>query len=68
MVIPPLNVTGELAEVFVQIAPEAIVTRPVNIFVPVADVILSVPLVPPPNVVVPETVKLNPPTLSEPPS
>jgi len=64
-VIPPLKVTGELAEVFVQVAPAATVTKPVNNFVPVADVIFSAPLVPPPTVVVPDTVKLKAPTLSE---
>ena len=52
VVMPPLNVTGEFPELF-QVAPEATVTRPVNIFVPVAEEITKLPFVPPPTVVVP---------------
>lgn len=58
-VIPPLNVTGEFAAVLVHVPPEAIVTRPVKILVPVAEVIVRFPLVPPPTVVVPVTVNAN---------
>jgi len=55
-VIPPLNVTGEFAAVLVQVPPVLIVTKPVNIFVPVALDIIKLPLAPPPTVVVPVTV------------
>ena len=39
------------------------VTNPVNNFVPVADEMVKVPLVPPPMVVVPLTVRANPATV-----
>ena len=59
LVIPPLNSTGELPELF-QVLPAAVVTEPVNSLAPVAELITRLPLVPPPTVVVPVTVKANP--------
>ena len=66
MVPPVLMVTFEpkaswAAAVSVSEAPLLMVTAPVNVFVPVALVMLKVPLVPAPTVVVPVTVKANAP-------
>ena len=63
LVIPPLNSTGEFAEVLVQLPPVLIVTKPVNNFAPVAEEIANVPLAPPPTVVVPLTVNANAPAV-----
>lgn len=52
------------AAVSVIAAPLLIVTIPVNVFVPVAEVIDNVPLVPPPTVVVPVTVKAKAPAVN----
>src|SRR5580704_9813648 len=52
---------GEFPELF-QVPPALIVTRPVNIFAPAAPDTVKFPLVPPPIVVVPVTVRANPPT------
>ena len=66
----PVMVTSEpndscAATVSDNVAPAAIVTAPVNVFVPVALVNVRVPLVPPPIVVAPVTVNGNaPPTLN----
>jgi hypothetical protein len=68
LVMPPLKVTGELAEVLVQAPPALMVTGPVNILVPVAEVMFSAPLAPPPTLVVPVTVKANPAALNVVPS
>ena len=46
---------AELPELF-QVPPALIVTKPVNILVPVAEDMVKLPLVPPPTVVVPVTV------------
>lgn len=58
-VIPPWIVIAELPELF-HVAPELIVTRSVKVFVPVAEEMVSVPLVPPPTVVVPVTERAKP--------
>ena len=68
LVMPPLNVTGEFAAVLVHVPPAATVTRPTKVLVPVAEVIVRLPLVPPPTVVVPVTVKLKPATVNVVPS
>lgn len=57
-VMPPRNVTAEFAAVFVHVAPDAIVTRPVKVRVLLA-VIVRAPLVPPPTVVVPVTANVE---------
>ena len=62
VVIPPRKVTGEFPELF-QLAPVLIVTKPAKIFVPVAEVMFRMPLVPPPTVVVPVTVNAKPAAL-----
>src|ERR1044072_7100706 len=62
LVIPPLNVTFELPLLF-QVPPAFTVTNPVNIFVPAVALMVKLPLVPPPMVVVPETVRLKPAAL-----
>src|SRR6266700_2130729 len=67
LVIPPLKVTGELPELF-HVPPVATVTRPVKILAPVADEMVRVPLVPPPTVVVPVTVRAKPPAVKVVPS
>ena len=67
LVIPLLNANGEFPELF-QVAPVLIVTRPIRIFVPVVDDTVRLPLVPPPTVVVPVTVKAKPPTVKVVPS
>ena len=56
LVIPPQNVTAEFPELF-QVAPPLTVTKPVKIFVPVAEEMVNPPLAPPPTLVVPDTVK-----------
>jgi hypothetical protein len=58
-VIPPRNSTVELMELF-HVPPLAIVTSPPNTLEPVAEEKIKLPLVPPPTVVVPETVKGKP--------
>lgn len=60
--IPPLKVTPSSAELF-HVAPLLTVTSPVNVFVPAVPVILSLPLIPPPTVVAPFTVKSKPAAL-----
>ena len=60
--IPPLKVTGEFPE-FVQVAPDAIVTSPAKSGVADELLMTRLPLVPPPIVEVPATVKENPDTL-----
>src|SRR4030042_5644543 len=60
LVIPPWKVTAEFAVVLAQVPPALIVTRPVKVFVPVAEDMVRLPLVPPPTVVVPVTVKAKP--------
>ena len=57
LVMPPRKVTGEFPELF-QVPPAATLTRPVKILAPVAEDTVRLPLVPPPTVVVPVTVKL----------
>ena len=47
---------AEFPELF-QVPPALIVTKPVKVLVPVAEDMVKVPLVPPPTVVVPVTVK-----------
>ena len=54
--IPPLNSTGEFAEVLVHVPPALILTKPVNSFAPVAEDMVKLPLVPAPIVDVPVTV------------
>ena len=68
LVIPPLNSTGEFAEVLVQVPLALIVTKPVNSFAPVAEDMVRLPLVPPPTVVVPVTVKAKPAAVKAVPS
>jgi len=51
--LPKANVAAALS---VREPPVAMVTAPVNVLVPVAEEIASIPLVPPPTVVVPVTV------------
>ena len=53
-----------MAEVLVQIPFVLMVTRPLKVFVPVADEIIRFVAVPPPTVVVPVTEKLKPPRAS----
>ena len=57
--IPPRNVSAEFPELF-QVAPVLIVTKPVKIFVPVAEEIVRLPLAPAPTAVVPVTVAQSP--------
>ena len=59
LVIPRLNCIAEPIEL-VQVAPIAMVTSPVNNLAPVTDETVKLPLVAPPIVVVPVTVKANP--------
>ena len=59
LVMPPRNVTGELIVLF-QVPFALIVSNPVKILVPVAEVIFKMPLLPAPTVVVPVTVRLKP--------
>src|SRR5436190_21064852 len=47
-VMPPLIVTAELADVLVHVPPEAMVNKPIKIFVPVNEETVKFPLVPPP--------------------
>ena len=61
LVTPPLRVTSPFPELL-QVAPAAVVTKPVNVFVPVDDVMVKLPVAPPPTVVVPVTLKLKAPT------
>ena len=56
-VIPFLSSIAELPELF-HVAPLATVTKPVNNLAPVAEDITRLPLVPPPTVGAPVTVKL----------
>lgn len=58
-VMPPRYVTAELPELF-QVLPAAVVMAPTKILVPVAELITRLPLVPPPTVVVPLTVRSKP--------
>jgi len=51
------------AAVSVIAPPLLMVTAPVNVLVPVAEEMASVPLVPPPTVVVPVTPRVNAPTV-----
>ena len=62
LVMPPRKVAAELPELF-QVPPALIVTKPVNILVPVAEDMFKVPVVPPPTVVVPVTVKAKAPAV-----
>ena len=57
LVIPPRKLTAELIVSF-QVAPEFTVTKPLKLFVPAVEEKVRLPLVPPPTVVVPVTVKL----------
>ena len=59
-VIPPRKVTAEFPRVLAHVAPGLIVTKPAKSLVPVAELMFSVPLSPPPTVVAPVTVKLKP--------
>ena len=68
LVRPPLKLTNELAVLFVQVAPLEIVTRPSNRFSPVAEDMVSWPLVPPPMLVEPVTVSGKPATVNVVPS
>jgi hypothetical protein len=67
-VIPLLNV-GVIAALSVQLAPLFIVTKPIKVFAGfVTEENESVPLVPPPTVVVPETVNAKAPVVKVVPS
>lgn len=54
LTILPWKVTGEFPELF-HVAPDAIVTRPLNVLSPTALLTIKDPLVPPPTVVDPTT-------------
>ena len=66
-VIPPFKVIASLIELF-QVAPLAIVTSPVNVSVPVVEVMVRFPLVPFPTLVTPVTVNEYAPMLKVAPS
>ena len=56
LVMPPRKVRGESPELF-QVAPDAMVTKPGKIFVPVDEVMLRLPPAPAPTMVIPEILK-----------
>jgi hypothetical protein len=67
-VIPLLN-EGVIAALSVQLAPEFMVTKPINVFAGlVAEEKVNTPDTPPPTVVVPVTVKAKPPAVNVVPS
>ena len=68
MVTPPVPKARVVAALSVREAPFLIVTAPVKVLVPVAEVMATEPLVPPPIVVVPVTPKVPDPTDNEAPS
>ena len=67
LVTPPRKLIGELIALF-HVAPELSVTRPENSLVPVAELNVIPPFIPPPIVVVPVTVRLKAPTANVVPS